>query len=93
MMMLQEQLTKGMIADEFGGEGGNPSTSGLIIPQNGIPLNTNEGASVAANAQGGAPSGPQDQRTYPPNSPNGQANAQQAQSRRAGIAMPNGTFR
>jgi hypothetical protein len=93
MMMLQDQLVKGMIADQFGGEGGNPSTSGLIIPQNGIPMNTNEGASVAANQQQMNRSGPTDGRTYPPNSPQAQAAAQQAQASRQGLAMPQGSFR
>jgi len=93
MMMLQDQLVKGLIADQFGAEGGNPSTSGLIIPQTGIPMNTNEGASIAYNQQQAHPSSPTDQRTYPPNSPQGQANAQQAQAARNGIAMPNGAFR
>jgi len=92
MMMLQDQLTKGLIADQFGGEGGNPSTSGLIIPQNGIPLNSNEGASTQYNQQMMNRSSPTDQRTYPPNSPNGRSNASQAQAARSGIAMPNGTF-
>lgn len=93
MMMLQDQLVRGLVADEAGGEGGNPSTSGLIIPQNGIPLNTNEGASIMANQQAMNRSSPTDNRTYPPNSPQAQANAQQAQAARNGIAMPNGTFR
>lgn len=88
MIMIQDQLTKGLIADESGNEGGRPSTSGLIIPQNGIPLNTNEGASVQSN-QGMGGTSPTDQRTYPQPS---QPNAMQAQAARNGIAMPNRTF-
>jgi hypothetical protein len=93
MMMLQEQLTKGLIADQFGNEGGNSSTSGLIIPQNGINMPTNEGASQAANQNGGAPSGPADNRTYGPNSPQAAGNQQQANAARQGLMMPNGAFR
>lgn len=89
MMMLQDQLVKGLVADEFGNEGGSPSTSGLIIPQNGIPMNTNEGASQMMNSNGN----PADQRTYGPNSPQGAGNQQQANSARQGMAMPNGAFR
>lgn len=92
MMMLQDQLTKGLIADEFGGEGGNPSTSGLIIPNNGIPMNSNEGASTQYNQMMMNRSSPTDQRTYPPNGPAGRAAASQAQASRNGIAMPPGTF-
>lgn len=93
MMMLQDQLVKGLIADDAGSEGGNPSTSGLILPQNGIPMATNENAAVAFNQQQSHPSGPADGRTYPPNSPQAQGNAQQANAARQGLAMPNGTFR